>query len=105
MVETQYIPQSVETSHLLLDKALASLDKARAMVTKGKEGGHLRNEITAYLDTVEVALRQIEPLTDMLKIVVNQGQTAINLLRSFERTLASKQLTQGDDGSSDTAGK
>ena len=75
--------------------ALKALEKVRTEIKKriGKEGGHLNEKMLSYLGTIEVTLRQIEPLGNMINLINQQTEVAVHGFRALSRV----QLQAGDD--------
>ncbi len=95
-----------------LDPALSALRRIRNEVTKriGKEGGNLNARVLAELDTIEATLLQVVPLGEMMRVLNQQTEVAVNSFRSLERMsriAVAHQLPEngGDDGTSDTKGQ
>jgi len=82
--------------------ALHALEKAREEVRTrvGQPGGNLNERVVGYLDTVEVALLQVQGLGDMLKILNNQAELAVSQYRSIMRVAQLPAASIGDDGTS-----
>jgi hypothetical protein len=83
-----------------------ALGKLRVELKKrgGKEGGNLNEKLLSYVDTIDATLRQIEPLSNMLKLINQQTELAVSTLRLAERSESSHD-ENGDDGSSETKGE
>jgi uncharacterized protein YicC (UPF0701 family) len=81
-----------------------ALGKLRLELKKrgGKEGGNLNEKLLSYVDTIDATLRQIEPLSNMLKLINQQTELAVSTLRL---AAAQEGHENGDDGTSQTKGE
>jgi uncharacterized protein YicC (UPF0701 family) len=82
-----------------------ALGKLRQELKKrgGKEGGNLNEKLLSYVDTIDATLRQIEPLSNMLKLINQQTELAVSTLRLAAATQEGHE--NGDDGTSQTKGE
>ncbi len=94
-----------------LDPALNSVQRLRKELTKriGKPDGTLNRLVLSELDTIEATLLQVVPLGDMMRVLNQQTEVAVNSFRSLDRIamVATARLPEangGDDGSSETKG-
>jgi uncharacterized protein YicC (UPF0701 family) len=89
-----------------LRPAVNALGKLRVELKKrgGKEGGNLNEKLLSYVDTIDATLKQIEPLSNMLKLINQQTELAVSTLR-LAAAQAHHQIENGDDGSSETKGE
>jgi uncharacterized protein YicC (UPF0701 family) len=89
-----------------LRPALAALGKLRGELKKrgGKEGGNLNEKLLSYVDTIDATLKQIDPLSNMLKLINQQTELAVSTLR-LAAARHESETENGDDGSSDTKGQ
>lgn len=104
---TRTSPISSEHSAQEFTKALDLLaDLARK---SGKDGGHRQGRYLQAVSTISMALGQLTTVPDVLNTVRQQAEVAISMFRSVQKTLNTnlgpKELTNGDDGTSETAGK
>ena len=91
-----------------LEPALNACDRLRKELSKriGKTDGYLNQSVLQNLDTIEATLLQVVPLGDMMRVLNQQTEVAVNSFRSLDRLalVAADRPDRGDDGDSDTKG-
>jgi uncharacterized protein YicC (UPF0701 family) len=98
---------NVATRESPLRPAHHALGKLRQELKKrgGKEGGNLNEKLLSYVDTIDATLRQIEPLSNMLKLINQQTELAVSTLRLAAAQSDGNDHDNGDDGHSETKGE
>jgi len=91
-----------------LEPALNACESLRKELKRvGKVGGNLNEKVVGYVNTIEATLLQVVPLGDMMRVLNQQTEVAVNTFRSLDRmalVAAPPSDASGDDGSSDTKG-
>ena len=91
-----------------LEPALTACECLRKELKRvGKVGGNLNEKVVGYVNTIEATLLQVVPLGDMMRVLNQQTEVAVNTFRSLDRmalVAAPSPAESGDDGSSDTKG-